>query len=93
MAEKKANVVSFRERFLEHAGKYQRKTVEIDGFGQVEIKEPSAKERSAIYKAAQIIKQVKGETHIVTDPSKLNAWAVIDGLRQEGSGNGRSNGI
>ena len=79
MSDKKqeTNTLSFRERFLEQAGKYKRETVAIDGLGKVEIKEPSASERSNIYKAAQIVKQVKGETHIVTDPSKLNAWAVI----------------
>lgn len=72
-----ATVLSFREKFLEQAGKFQRKTIEIEGLGKVEIKEPSADERSKIYKAAQKITQRGKETSIETDPAKLNVWAII----------------
>lgn len=69
--------MSFREKFLQQAGKYKKTTVVIPNIGKVEVKEPSAKQRSMIYQASQVIKQIKGETHIETDPSKLNAWSVI----------------
>ncbi len=69
--------MSFRENFLAQSGKYKRIKREIDGMGNVEIKEPSAEERAQIYKAATVVKQKGKETFLETDAAKLNVWGII----------------
>ena len=71
-------VLSFRENFLEAAqGKFRKQLVTIDGIGEVEVREPSAKKRADIYKNATVVKGVGQNTITETDPGKLAAYAVI----------------
>ena len=73
----KVTALSGRENFLAQSGKFKRQVIEIEGLGKFEIKEPSGDERAKIYKAAQTVTTKGKETHIVSDPAKLNAWAII----------------
>ena len=69
--------MSFREKFLEQASVYRKKQVDIEGIGAVEIREPSAKRRSDIYKEATVVKGTGRDQQTISDPGKLSAYAII----------------
>lgn len=69
--------MSIREKFLANADKFKKQTVEVEGIGKIEVKEPNAKQRADIYKNATVVKGVGKNQTTETDPSKLLAYAVI----------------